>query len=320
MDRVVGVAARARLKQAISDYVAALVASAGPMTPAQWLGMPHPAYRALFERVFAGCCSSCVHQVQGAAAMQAAIPAASMAGGAQAMQQFVGTLQLPGAVAPCLLGPNIGCKRATWVLVEVATPANHTHHMLLLFDKRRDRQIRAFDPRYMPEPLHACFPPLRDGSLQRRVEGAFHHDEHPVGSLLCMLVMLCCMRFNYYNPKDVAHMLGDVLTQGTHVQRDQRMQRLVAWFHHTHTIPNLPANALAFWQRIMPMAAGAAAPCSAVCLLRPPHQVCKRAPCRVQATSFAGAFCWQHRYKVFNCSLAAPAPGDQRCGAPRMAC
>jgi hypothetical protein len=271
-------------------------------------------YAQQFNKIIRSCCSSC--QQPDSYFLNIDIPAS-----ANGRIRDVSEVRLPQHVLDCLNNPPAG-KRAVWILVQITWEfAEWAHAVLLMFDLRKRLQI-VFDPetcitipatshdlqqyqlhpQYAAVPLEGMLPVLERDCLQERAQQRMHADEWGVCGVMCTLVALCCIRFNYYNPYDMAQLLGSCIPYKS------RCNQLITWYEdliRIHTTAGILQHILP-----APSSSQVSTTCSAFCTTT--NKLCNRKPCRVGNKS---CFCWQHRYLGINTN----AP-NRRCMTAQVPC
>ena len=115
-------------------------------------------------------------------------------------------------------------------------------------------------------------------------------------AILCLLVMLCCMRFQYYNPKDMA----DFIT--VPLRNNMTMNSVISWYMRLRE-SQTPAE---MRELILPDCDS----CKAFSFAK--GGLCSRGSCRNGATK---CLCWQHRFLILN----RQAP-NKRCATAQHNC
>lgn len=234
------------------------------------------------------------------------------------------------AALPAHILPHLNALRGVvWVWVYIrwgGLPLGHA--TLLLFDPATRRQYyydphwgyddnggatisralcqRRFHPAYEPAPLAECAPASIADSLQTLVQDEMDIDEHGVCGILCLLVVLCCTRVQYFDPLRVSQMMVPVLNQ------PPRMNEVISWYNGLiHTAAN---DVDAVIRRIFPNRPPRD-PAERCAVYNPKtRRACSRRPCHLDGQP-CGAFCWQHRFLITNTN------GDSRaCDAASTGC
>lgn len=194
------------------------------------------------------------------------------------------------------------------------------HASAVLFDTRRRLQI-VFDPdwkrddpwsisnaltRHQFHPAYtvmseaSCAPPTWSQSIQRRLQAHMHADELGICGILTIFVLVCCIRFNYLNPKHVANIIADYIDRPTY---RPVANQLISWYDKIRR-----CNGDAFRSRVF------VTPSDGMCRV---YGMSTRACCpRKSCNSSHGdrAMCWQHRYLVRN------NKGNMKCASPQQPC
>lgn len=192
------------------------------------------------------------------------------------------------------------------------------HAVIMAFDMKRKLQIlydphggyrniesasyhlckHQFHPDFTPVPPKLCFPRLQSQSLQSKVETIMDASEHGVCGILSTLVMICCIRFGYNNPLDVANMIIPNMSN----ESKQIGNKLISWYSQISTIDN---DAL-FAKLVFPPSEEGR--CSVYSSLS--NRICSRGSCRNN-----GNLCWQHRHIIMN--RMAP---NKKCATAQSSC
>lgn len=236
---------------------------------------------------------------------------------------------IPAAAMQCLdnNNPNI---RAVWVFVstiwELPNGEIDGHAGFMVFDKLRKKQIvfdpswshdiddrttmvvskalceYQFHPQYDLVPVNRCGWNHNELSLQSGVEDIMHMDEQGLCGLLSLLVILCCIRFNYYNPLHLATILRDVLSN----QQQLYGNKLISWYDDLVGTPdNQVLSALYPERRNNGLG---------LCYVysRTTNTLCKRKACKEGQQK---CLCWQHKFLNSN-----KPSGNKKCNAPQTQC
>ena len=157
---------------------------------------------------------------------------------------------------------------------------------------------RQFHPSCVPVSADEWTWPTFAQSIQYHVATKNAHDGGLCG-FLTILVMLICIRFNYYNPKDVADMITPYLN------KDKLINKLIYWYGD---LIKTFGNQDKFIEKIMPLST------EYVCRVFNPstRRLCRRNSC---ANGPAKCMCWQHRALVMNNKAK-----HKRCGTEQVAC
>ena len=245
------------------------------------------------------------------------------------LDQYVAHLRLPSKTIECL---EKGGNRIVWVCVNISWyDMNHDrvdgHTIIMMFDTKRKVQVlfdpawgfnwnqigyhligvsnalmrRQFHPRCTPVNSRFWTWPRTDQSLQFHVEKHIKNtskDEGGLCGILSILVMLTCIRFNYYNPKDVADMMVSCLTKRTLINE------LISWYEDIRTTNDREK----FIEKIMPIST------ENICRAFSPStgRLCKRPSCTIGP---ARCMCWQHRALIMNCNA-----NSKKCGTKQASC
>lgn len=295
-------------------------------------------YYAHMARMLKHVCSTCQYDADTMAYMRLDFEGADYRT-VPGINQYANTVQLPQRTMACLNNPPAH-RRSVWVFIAMVIPNNSTGHGLcLLFDTRRRKQFvfdphcacddrlsdnqqltagamtralcqRRLHPDYEPVAMQQCLWPLRADTLQQRVEVPLHHVDRGVCGILCMLVIICCIRFNYYNPRDMADMIADELVRpiaGNNAGA-ATIHKIIRWYVH---LMNLRAHANIPVHLVFP------SPSDHRCntFSSWTGRVCSRTVCRQGTSANNCSTCWQHRYLGFNCE----AP-NRRCATAHHQC
>jgi hypothetical protein len=311
-------ASRAVLGAALSAFVKDDLAAANPMWLAGEWNNSSRTYTRLFRKFTRTCCSMCQHPRRvGSGSLDIRLTPAAVASPA-GMDAFLQGVQLPPSVVSCLDAGDASGRRTVWVYLLFFWPVTLVGHAsIMMFDLKRKLQVvfdpdwgvdmpntpssglcrRRFHPKYRNLTANMCAPALRADSLQRKVERRMHVEEQGVCGILTMLVMLCCVRHNFYNPKEVAALLIPVLS------RAGVANQIITWYD---AMTN--KNGAAFLDHVLPRSAQNK--CSAHSTAT--RTLCSRKSCK---DGDMRAFCWQHRYYGIN----RDAP-SKKCSAPQAPC
>jgi hypothetical protein len=239
---------------------------------------------------------------------------------AASMDQVVSNLQLPQSVMSCLNNNNNynnnNKSMVTWVFVYVQFPDEGVGHaLLLMFDRYHRVQVvfdphwgldqdatypslasalcrRQFHPDYVNTPATVCGWAQQANSIQSSVEVNMDIDEHGVCGIICMLVILCCMRFNYYNPKHIADMIKNPLGGYSLINM------LITWYDQLIHAP--AAQVLSFILPHNQISDAQGVKCDVY--NQKTAKMCSRRPCFRATSDPEGCFCWQHRHIHTNTS------------------
>lgn len=222
---------------------------------------------------------------------------------------FLLGISLPVPARECLdePGPNI---RSVWMLLNFQWKSDGVdcgHAAILLFDIKRKLQIvfdphtgnnvpndigialcrRKFHQEYANVDAVDSMPADWRMSIQQRMQEVMHVDERGMCGILCLLVMVCCLRFGYLNPGHVATLITELMVN---VQR-QIGNRLISWYEHIRVIN--PDNIAQFREAVLPVShAGRCRVYSRITT-----RVCSRPSCR---NAGGRNLCWQHRHIILN--------------------
>lgn len=240
------------------------------------------------------------------------------------LQQLVeNNVHLPNQVTSCLNSNNTNI-RAVWVWLNFQwVRANGTrggHAALLVFDRFRKKQIvfdpdwyydrnmlpnvlceHQFHPRYDLIPVNQSTWATGDTNLQRSVQEIMHVDETGVCGILSLLVMLCCMRFDYINPFHMANILKPVLRDPTALYGN----KLIAWYDDLRRLPNGQLVSALY-----PACVNGPRQCSVYSKIT--STLCKRKACRFGEQR---CMCWQHKFQSMN-----KPSGNKKCNANHVQC
>lgn len=179
------------------------------------------------------------------------------------------------------------------------------HATLLVFDMERKHQIY-FDPNkgmdsrclmitqaFLHRPLLPGFKPVPLRETVRKtygksIQAAFENDDHyGQCGILCLLVFLCCNRFNYYHLKNMAIILRKAY-------RDQNARALVsAKMISLHLWVLEQKDRRIPFERIFPKNDT----CLSYCTMT--NKLCQRPSCK-SPESGCRCYCWQHRSLYVN--------------------
>lgn len=199
------------------------------------------------------------------------------------------------------------------------------HASLLLFDLRNrfqiffdpadDRDVRAHDglcytkaflqqfvQGFSPVPLSEATFPNEPARLQTFMEKDVKNDLDGQCGVLCLLVLVCCLRFGYFHPRNMANIIKDALD--TPNKRIDAARGFVSWYTALQAAPDNDIGALA--QVFAP--AQATGGCEAYTQA---HRLCTRAACKQGLMRHQ--MCWQHRHIVVN-PFAAGGSKPKSCG------
>ena len=274
-------------------------------------------YSRQFRKLMASYCSACQYPVQQnvAGVLRINVTHAAQAS-PQVMNALVAAAQLPQHVQACL---DAGNCRTVWVWMNIRWPQGGGHAAFMLFDVKRRRQIyfdphwgmdmansvstqvcqRQFHPQYQPVALADCAWPTQNVSMQHLIQQHLHFDEHGMCGILSTIVIITCIRFNYFNPLHVARMMTQTMAQqGAHVAN-----QMITWYdelipksgdaYRLHAFPNSTAD------RCHAFSTGTRRLCS--------RRSCRQGPLR--------CFCWQHRWLGMNRSA-----NGRGCAQPQAQC
>lgn len=225
----------------------------------------------------------------------------------QAVDQKLATVNLPPAVRQLL---DHSPLRIVWVYINTAVIGNQmSHACMLMFDKETKTQVlfdpdwdvnypipsglcrRRFHPDYINLPASVCGWAQHNACIQRVIEAELHPDEHGVCGILCILVMLCCNRFNFYNPKAVADYIKHTLSErGT-------MNMFISWYTDLLDIvrgynPATNAHIAAYLLRLQ-MDEETVVKRRCGVYNNKTGRICSRTSCDT-------CMCWQHRFLLTN--------------------
>ena len=278
-------------------------------------------YAALFRRFTGLVCSTCTYRNTEVAhgSLTITFP------GAQATQAQFNTVanhaHLDHRTRLCLADAGVTHSVFVWCYIRWEGRATG-HAVFLMFDKKRKLQI-VFDPHsgldglngrvvsamaqrefyqgYTPVPVEQCTWLLHANSIQHLVQNNMHIEEHGICGLMCILVMITCMRFNFYNPKVIADMLVPALSI-------QHCGQLISWYDEILTRVQNNAHVDTIISRLLPDSE------ELKCLAysQGSGRLCSRGSCSAGTTHH---FCWQHRYIVLNNKA-----GNRKCVTQQSAC
>lgn len=119
--------------------------------------------------------------------------------------------------------------------------------------------------------------------------------------ILAQLVLLCCTRFRYFNPKDMADLIIEALP--TQAERRDFIHVLLMWYYKISQ-PGLTDNEFD----------SLAHPETTHCPCFSPNmkRICRRTSC----SEGSRIYCWQHRHLISNPHQTV----NKRCGAPHVVC
>ena len=197
-------------------------------------------------------------------------------------------------------------------------PDGGGHASVIMFDLKRKLQVvfdpdwgvdalnsassglcrRQFHPQYRNLAASSCAPALHVNSLQRRAELGIGKEEQGLCGVLTILVMVCCVRHNFYNPKKVADLLIPALS------RPGVANQIISWYDAMTGIVDVAA----FRNHILPQSRQNK--CNAHSTAS--RTLCSRRSCR---DGDMRAFCWQHRYSGMNRNS-----DSKKCSAPHELC
>lgn len=241
----------------------------------------------------------------------------------QQMNTWISNRVLPTRITACLNDDSV--KHTVWVWVcytqeHGGNIPDTVHAILMLFDKKRKLQItfdphgginrpcdvakalchHQFHPHFQLVPMNRCMWQNFNSSLQERIETlGLGVDEEGVCALLCILVIMTCTRFNYYNPLEVANMLAPVMIP------DMTTNKLISWYDEL-----LEGNMTTAQIRARAFPDSEERKCRAFCPSS--RKLCSRGSCSNGGTRI---FCWQHRFIVLNNRAA-----DKKCATAQEQC
>lgn len=220
----------------------------------------------------------------------------------QQMNTWISNRVLPARITACLNDDSV--KRTVWVWI-CFTHHTTVHAILILFDKKRKLQItfdphsginrqcsvakalcvNQFHPDFQLPPMNRCLWQNYNSSLQQRIQTlGLGVDEHGVCALLCILVIMTCTRFAYYNPLEVANMLEPAMIT------DMTTNKLISWYDEL-----LEGNMTT--EQIRERAFPDSEERKCVAFSPSSRKLCSRGSCSNGETQI---FCWQHRFIVLN--------------------
>lgn len=304
MDRTNGAQQTAILKGAVRKYIDDLITNHAIWLAGRWHGdqqMNMAAFRKLTSLV----CSTCQHesaQTQ-AVVITFQVPETTPA----AADAQIATVQLPPKVLSCLQGPTPSRSIAVWVKFQYRDSSggwHGAHSTLIMFDTKNMLQIvfdpawtvdvpgycssalcrRRFHPAYRNCSVAECAETTTAASVQNRLETNVHIDEQGLCSCLTFVVLLCCFRFHYFNPKHIAHIIADYID---HPGRHDMANSLIDWWV---SLRNRTGDS--FRQKVFPT------PSDGYCRVfgTSSGRCCPRKVCN--ATHNDRCMCWQHLHLV----------------------
>ena len=291
------------LKSAVKRYIDDLIAD-----HAIWLAGHWPAFDDInmrtVRKLTSIVCSTCQYQNAHSQALIIDWPHCSSQ--AQADAQMA-TVQLPTKVLSCLQGPTPSRSIVVWVRFHWFNSAGvetHSHSSFMVFDTKKKLQIvfdpgwnpasagsaasalsrRQFHPAYRNCTVAECAESTSATSIQIRLEPFVHIDERGLCSCLTFLVLLCCFRFHYFNPKHIARIISDYID---HPTRHDKMNSLIDWWV---LLRNRTGDS--FRKRVFPL------PSDGYCRVygTSSGRCCPRKVCNT--THNDRSMCWQHLHLV----------------------
>jgi hypothetical protein len=179
----------------------------------------------------------------------------------------------------------------------------YTQHNSQTSDCVRRLCGRQLHPGFQAVPAQQCLYPTSANSLQGHAMARMHNGIRDVCGILCLLVLVCCTRFGFYNTKAVGDILRTKMTPQQGIQ-----DQLISWY--LRILNNTPPGQV--MQTVFPRVPDLETCCTYSFATR---GLCTRGPCR---SSPHLPTCWQHRFIVFNRN--ATGQGRQRCNRAQNAC
>lgn len=304
MDRTNGPQQTAILRGAVRGYIDDLITN-----HAIWLGgywrASEDVNMAVVRRLTSLVCSTCQYentQTQ-TLVINFRVPSTTPA----AADAQIATVHLPAKVLSCLQGPTPSRSIAVWLKVRFCDSSGRcqgSHITVIIFDTKKRLQIvfdpdwpveisgncssalcrRQFHPSYRNCSVAECAETTHAAAIQARLENVVHIDEGGLCSCLAFVVMLCCFRFHYFNPKHIAHIIVDYID---HPGRHDKANSLIDWWI---SLRNRTGDS--FRQKVFP------APSDGYCKVfgTSSGRCCPRKVCN--ATHNDRSMCWQHLHLV----------------------
>lgn len=246
MDHTSGAQQTAILRNAIRGYIDDLITNSHIWLAGYWL-VPDDQNMAVVRKLTSIVCSTCQYpssQNHGLV-INFQIPCTSSA----AADAQIATVNLPTKVLTCLQGPTPSRSIAVWVRFAFwdSSGALGSHSTVIIFDTKKMLQIvfdpywlveepgnytsalcrRQFHPAYRNCSVAECSESTTTQCIQSRLEANVHIDERGLCSCLTFVVLLCCFRFHYFNPKHIAHIIADYID---HQGRHFKANLLIDWW------------------------------------------------------------------------------------------
>lgn len=303
----------AQFQKHVAAYVASMTKDAPLWIAGDW-GKELYTYVDVFSNVLYSACSTCQQSSHGAKYNYFLV---RVPRDYRKIGRRIRELKLPYKSQRCLSAPNP--PRSIWVWVQLewknaGAAERSAHALLILFDTKYKTQI-VFDPDTSSDDLsvtalavqllsetrfHRGYTPLgvalsfvrQNELLQRAVEAELDVDEQGVCGIMSLLVALCCIRFNYFNPNHMAAMLMEPVRRNAN--------QVIGWYD---SLVNARSR-----QEINKLILPRVDMC-AVFSART-RRLCTRKPC-----GGSGTFCWQHRWIVLNAKR-----GGRKCSDVHIPC
>lgn len=303
MDRTNGAQQTAILKGAVRGYIDDLITNHAIWLGGYWLETEDVNIAAV-RKLTSLVCSTCQHDsMTQSLVINFQIPQTTPA----AADAQIATVQLPAKVLSCLQGPTPSRSIVVWLKVRFCDSSGRCHgsHItMIIFDTKKMLQIvfdpawpvqipgnsssalcrRRFHPAYRNCSVAECAETTTAASIQARLERLIHIDERGLCSCLTFVVLLCCFRFHYFNPKHIAHIVADYID---HPGRHDKANSLIDWWV---SLRNRTGDS--FRQKVFPT------PSDGWCRVygTSSGRCCPRKVCN--ATHNDRCMCWQHLHLV----------------------
>lgn len=322
MNRISG-ALQNNLKQQCCDYIKDL-AGYHPMWIAGDWNRSVQSYLGTYSTILQKICSSCKINASMPQSLLCLNMTHTNCSDVDAIKIYLSNQHLPSKITQCL--NSIGKKQSVVCPVYLRLDDNpeNGHIFFIVFDVQQKLQI-LFDSdsgrtggvvsdydhfihTLAKHQFHAEFtcPTLTSqvwfnntDSIQSVTEEHMDVDEQGLCGILLLIVLLTCIRFNYYNPKHIADMIKiEVKTNGN---------SLITWYDHLREA--ISTNNTAKLQRLVYRTSS-----NGYCGVFNPKtgKICSRKVCKNGSCKY---HCWQHRHIMLNCNSA-----NKKCNANHVQC